>query len=224
MSDLSEYRFGLELGKSLIGRIGEMNKLTDGLLLIIVLVLCVNEPCRAQVVVNVYDNNGILVGQPHVSNEIVRNHVVFRPDSIVVSIDFYTGEVFPQATPTIWFDENNCEGNPYMALSPTVFDVIMTSSSRETPKVLFLSRHDSVYEEVELQSKNTINQVGCDSEGSITKFVTPVTIISDPSEYGFIITPTGNWGYAAPLKTKVIIVPPLGEIISCDGFESCPAL
>lgn len=203
-----------------------MNTLVNGPLfvfLVLVFGFCNSETCRAQVVVNVYDNNDVLVGQPHVTNGVAPNHWVFRPDSILVDIDFLTGEIVPRETYTLWFDENNCTGNAYATtVSPTVFDVILTSSSRETPKVLFLSRHGSVQVEVELKSRNTINRVGCDSEGSITTFATPVTIISNPSDYGLIITTTGNWGYAAPLKTKVVTVPPRGEIISCDGFESCP--
>jgi len=186
----------------------------------IVLLLCSIQFCQAQMVVNAFDNDEKLIGQPELERNVNRLMVI-RPDSNAVIIDFTSGNVVSNAHDDIVFAEPDCQGQAYNVTNPQPFNWISTYASDTDPQPLFLFMQDSKSAPISVQSRATSSASGCENTTGFN-LAFPVTLIADPTQYGFIQTPTGGWGYAPPLKIMVVRVQPPGDAIFCNSFENCP--
>jgi hypothetical protein len=97
-----------------------------------VLLLCSIQFCQAQMVVNAYDNDGKLIGQPGLEPNI-NQLMVIRPDSIAVNVDFTNGNVVSNSRDDIVFAESDCQGQAYSATNPQPFNWISTYASDTRP-------------------------------------------------------------------------------------------
>jgi hypothetical protein len=186
-----------------------------------VLLLCSIQLCQAQMVVNAYDNDGKLIGQPGLERN-ASQLMVIRPDSIAVIVDFISGNVVSKSPDDdIVFAESDCQGQAYSTIKPQPFNWLSTYASDNEVLPLFLFMQNSKSTPISVQSWATTDASGCLNDAVFT-IAFPVILIADPTQYGFIQTPTGGWGYAPPLKMKAVRVQPEGDAIFCNGYESCP--
>ena len=138
-----------------------------------------------------------------------------------VIIDFTNGEVVNKVSDGIVFAAPDCLGQAYSVTNPQPFNWISTYASDTSPQPLFLFMQDSKSIPVSVQSRATSDAPGCLNEAGFN-IAFPVTLITDPTQYGFIQTPTGGWGYAPPLKMKAVTLNSANDAMFCSSFESCP--
>jgi len=186
----------------------------------LILLICSIQFCQAQLVVNAYDNDGKLIGQPELDPKANRLMVI-RPDSIAVIVDFTNGEVVDNTRNDIVFAELDCQGQAYNVTGSQPFNWISTYASDTRPQPLFLFMQDSKGTSINVQSWATSDSPGC-MNGPGFSLVYPVTLITDPTQYGFIPTPRGGWGYAPPLKMKAVTLRSANDAMFCNSFEGCP--
>ncbi|MFC1688098.1 hypothetical protein ACFL07_00375 [Pseudomonadota bacterium] len=176
-----------------------------------------SEPTSAQTLISVYDNSGLEVGQPISATFGVSRSTILRPDAIAINVNLETGAVLDDYDP--YFVSDDCMGQPYLSDTPQAFDWIVTVGSAESLRPMLLVTKDAVA--VTILTNSKINGNGDCMSGlpDNTKKV-PVTFIN-PAEYGFSVTPSGEWGYPPPLKAKGLDLSTVADRIFCNGFE-CP--
>lgn len=186
-----------------------------------ILLICSIQVCQAQMVVNAYDNDGKLIGLPGLERN-ANQLMVIRPDSIAVIVDFTNGHVVSKSRDDdIVFTESDCQGQAYSTLQPHPFNWISTYASDNEVQPLFLFMQDLESSAINVKSWATADAPGC-LNGDSFRSAFPVTLIADPTQYGFIKTPTGGWGYAPPLKMKAVTLSSARDAMFCSSFESCP--
>ena len=170
----------------------------------------------------VKDADGKVIGYPIGMDSYLDTYIVIRPDEIVVEVWASDGDIDGSA----WypkFQSTDCSGpalTEFSYFESVVNNLITDGWGKEPPRPVVLVSKGLTPQEYTINS--SISPMGCGTwtEPQTGQYVSHDDIkIEDPSQYGFMLLPEINeWGYKGPLTLGLI----KSDLISCNGFESCP--
>jgi hypothetical protein len=130
------------------------------------------------------------------------------------------GAVSPSAR--VHWESDDCSGEPFVIFADSlVKEIIRIDTSSKPDPLVLLADWPRVLST--RQSKSYKPEGKCSpypGTPSYDENTTDFTYIK-PEDYGFEITPSGEWGFPPPLSFRYVQAA-RSNVISCDGFESCP--
>ncbi|MFC1797008.1 hypothetical protein ACFL1V_07930 [Pseudomonadota bacterium] len=178
--------------------------------------------CQAQFTPMVYDANGDEVGVLIFQSDMWANDIgILRSDGITMYVSQRYGDGLAYLFFYPYFQSDDCTGPAFIEVNhywhtPTM---IRIPSNSPPGDVALLPRVPS-RKDVEINSATSPS--GCSNYSTPeVRNVIPLSdyIVDDPSNYGLVISPTSNeWALPSPITIEAV----KPDVISCNGFESCP--